>query len=131
MMQLKLTDTALQRFKDKGLDQKTLLLVTDDGGGKYSLQGGACSIGAKFTIVVLDQPDQLYPIELKNNANLKLYTSDYDLYFFSEGLTLDFKQYQFSLKDNSGILDGAVQIANGQDILAAFEQGITAAGKSC
>ncbi|WP_125605215.1 iron-sulfur cluster biosynthesis family protein [Lapidilactobacillus bayanensis] len=125
-MKITITETVLQLLKHKKLDDKVLLLVTDDGGGKYSLQGGACSIGAKFTLIVLDEPDQLYQIKLENNANLDLYTSDYDLVFFTDGLTLDLQHYQITLKDNGGILDGAVQIANGQDIIAAFNKGTTA-----
>lgn len=125
-MNIKITDSAMQYLREKQVNNKILLLVTDDGGGKYSLQGGACSIGAKFTLITLDQPDDLYQVKLENDANLRLYTSNYDLVFFGAGLTLDFKNYQFTLKDNSGILDGAVQIANGQDIIDTFNKGISA-----
>lgn len=131
MQSIKITDSLLDLLKKKKLNDKILLLVTDDGGGKYSLQGGACSIGSKFSIVVVDQPDPDYQVKVENNAGLNLYTSEYDLHFLNKGLTMDFKNYLISLKDNTGMLDGAVLIANGQEILDAFEQGTIASGETC
>ncbi|MCD2256460.1 iron-sulfur cluster biosynthesis family protein [Agrilactobacillus fermenti] len=131
MAKITVSNSVVDLLTRKGIVDKTLLLVTDDGGGDYSLQGGACSIGSKFSIVVLEQPDPAYPIKMANNANLNLYTSKYDLMFFSNGLKMDFKDYAIILKDDSGMLDGSVLIANGQEILDAFKQGITANGQSC
>lgn len=130
-MKINMTDTMVKLLKDKQLSDKTLLLVTDDGGGKYSLQGGACSIGAKFSLIILDQPDPDYAIPLTNNANVALYTSAYDLNFLGDGLMMDYRNYSISLKDNSGLLDGSVRIAKGADVLAAFKKGITVSGATC
>ncbi|GEN93979.1 iron-sulfur cluster biosynthesis family protein [Pediococcus ethanolidurans] len=131
MLNIKVTDSVMTLLKRKNIADKTLLLVTDDGGGKYSLQGGACSIGAKFSIVALDKFDPEYPLSIENNFDLKLYTSDYDTRFLRTGLTLDVKNSRITLKDNTGLLDSNVLIANGKDILAAFEKGIITNGKSC
>ncbi len=131
MLNIKVTDSVMALLKRKNIADKTLLLVTDDGGGKYSLQGGACSIGAKFSIVALDEFDPEYPLSIENNFELKLYTSDYDTRFLRTGLTLDVKNSRITLKDNTGLLDSNVLIANGKDILAAFEKGIIMNGESC
>ena len=61
-MQITLTDAFVQLIQDKGLVGKDLILIADDGGGKYSLQGGACTIGSKFTLIEVDQPDADYPV---------------------------------------------------------------------
>lgn len=131
MTKINISDSMLELLKKKDLINKNLLLITDDGGGKYSLQGGACSIGAKFSIVELDQPDPEYPIEIENNHGIKLFTSSYDQTFLGAGLTLDFKRSLIILKDNSGRLDGAVTIANGKEITEAFEKGTIASGQTC
>lgn len=131
MLNIKVTDSVMTLLKRKNIADKTLLLVTDDGGGKYSLQGRACSIGAKFSIVALDEFDPEYPLSIENNFELKLYTSDYDTRFLRTGLTLDVKNSRITLKDNTGLLDSNVLIANGKDILAAFEKGIIMNGESC
>ena len=123
MATIKLSQAFVDLMKKKHLDQKTLLLITDDGGGRYSLQGGACSIGTKFTLIVLDQPD---------DAGLDLYTSDYDMIFFASGLAMDFQNGAISIKDDAhAYLDGSVRIANGADVLAAFKKGIMVSGATC
>lgn len=131
MNEITLTPAVIEVLKQKQIADKTLLLITDDAGGKYSLQGGACSIGTKFTIVVLDQPDDEYTVQLKNNAGLSLYTSDYDVYFLGQGLKLDYQKAMISLTNNGQLLDNNVLVANGKDILAAFKQGIFANIGNC
>lgn len=98
MATIKLSQAFVDLMKKKHLDQKTLLLITDDGGGRYSLQGGACSIGTKFTLIVLDQPDSDYQVKLENDAGLDLYTSDYDMIFFASGLAMDFQNGRSALR---------------------------------
>ena len=111
MATIKLSQAFVDLMKKKHLDQKTLLLITDDGGGRYSLQGGACSIGTKFTLIVLDQPDSDYQVKLENDAGLDLYTSDYDMIFFASGLAMDFQNGAISIKDDAhAYLDGSVQL---------------------
>lgn len=131
MAEIKITDTMAKLLAGPRFVGKTLLLITDDGGGKYSLQGGACSIGTKFTLIILDQPDPDYSIPLTNNAGVPLFTSKYDLTFLGKGLTMDYQHYSISLRDDTGLLDGGVLIAKGADVLAAFKQGIFAAGATC
>lgn len=131
MNKITVTPAVVNRLKQKQIATKTLLLITDDAGGKYSLQGGACSIGTKFTLVVLDQPDDDYRVRLANNANLSLYTSDYDVYFLGQGLKLDYQKAMLNLTNNGQLLDNNVQIADGKKILAAFNQGIFANSGNC
>jgi hypothetical protein len=130
-MQITLTDAFVQLIHDKGLADKDLILIADDGGGKYSLQGGACTIGSKFTLIEVDQPDPDYPVALQNPAGLKLWSSDYDLLFLEAGLQLDFVDHQIRLKDNAHRFDDGLRIAKGSEVLAAFHQGLTVAGVSC
>lgn len=132
MPKITLTPSFVALMQKKDLLAKTLLLITDDGGGRYSLQGGACSIGTKFTLIVLAQLDPAYDVALTNDAGLQLYTSGYDMIFLSPGLKLDFADGRISLKDNAhASLDNSVLIADGQEVLAAFKQGLTVAGQSC
>lgn len=131
MPRIELTSAFVDLINRKGLANKNLLLITDDGGGRYSLQGGACSIGTKFTLIVLDQPDSDYNVELENDAGLHLFTSDYDMIFFNPGLHMDFRDGQIALKDNAHALDNAVRIADGKEVLAAFKQGVMVNGKTC
>jgi len=131
MTTINLTDDFMALLTRKQLRTKDLVLVTDDGGGKYSLHGGACSIGTKFTLIVLDQPDSDYPLALTNAQGVKLWTSKYDLMFLNAGVTLDYGQGRISIKDDAHILDGAVQIADGKAVLAAFEQGVMPDNKTC
>ncbi|WP_125704890.1 iron-sulfur cluster biosynthesis family protein [Lacticaseibacillus daqingensis] len=131
MAEIQLSDALVARLRERGLADRELLLITDDGGGKYSLQGGACSIGTKFTLIVLDAPDPDYPVTLRNDAGLHLHTSDYDLIFLGPGLAMDYANGAISLKDNAHALDASVRIATGQEVLAAFERGILLEGATC
>ena len=131
MAEIKVTRAFKQLMVDKHLADKTLLLIADDGGGRYSLQGGACTIGSNFTLIELDAPDPDYNVELVNDAGLHLYSSDYDLFFLEDGLTIDYRDFQIRLKDNAHWFDDGVRIARGADVLAAFKQGIKIAGATC
>lgn len=131
MTKINVSPAFVQLMKDKHLDQKTLLLIADDGGGRYSLQGGACTIGSNFTLIELDAPDPDYDVVLENDAGLNLYSSEYDMYFLEDGLTIDYRDYQIRLKDNAHWFDDGVRIAKGADVLEAFKQGIMIAGATC
>jgi len=132
MASIQLSDALVALLKRKGLAQKNLILLTDDGGGKYSLQGGACTIGTNFTLIVVEAPDEDYPVKLHNDQGIHLWTSDYDLIFLETGVAMDYRNGQISIKDDAhALLDNTVQIVNGQDVLAAFAQGITMRGESC
>ncbi|WP_125767190.1 iron-sulfur cluster biosynthesis family protein [Lapidilactobacillus wuchangensis] len=123
MTEIKLTSAFVDLLRLKNLLNQNLILLADDGGGKYSLHGGACSIGESFTIVSLPQPDPTYPIKLANQQKIAFWTSDYDLTFCEPGLTLDYRNGSIQMKDRSRFIDGGVQIADGQQVLAAFKQG--------
>ncbi|PRO86477.1 iron-sulfur cluster biosynthesis family protein [Lactiplantibacillus pentosus] len=131
MTQIKISARLKALLTAKGFADKQLVLVTDDGGGKYSLHGGACSIGTKFTLIVLDRPDPEYDVAVDNNQQLALWTSAYDLIFFNDGIQMDYDQGRISIKDNAHMLDNAVQIAKGAEVLAAFEQGVPADNLTC
>lgn len=131
MLNLHVTPLMQQLMANKQLSDRPLLLITDDGGGRYSLSGGACTIGAKFSLIVLTAPDAHYPLSIQNDADWPLKTSDYDAAFMGPGLVLDYKNHQIQLRDNAGLLDSAVEIADGAAVLAAFNQGIVAKGESC
>lgn len=131
MAEIKVTDAFVDFLKTKGLADKVLLLIADDGGGRYSLQGGACTIGSRFTLIELDKPDPDYSVVLHNDKGLKLYSSDYDMYFLEQGLTIDYREFGIRLKDNAHWFEDGVRIAKGSDVIAAFKQGITVAGETC
>ena len=131
MPTIKLTPAFVDQMQADHLTDKVLVLLADDGGGKYSLHGGACSIGTKFTLIVLDQPDADYDVKLSNAAGLNLYTSQYDMMFFNDGIAMDYRAGRIAVKDNAHLLDSAVQIANGAEVLAAFHQGVVADAKTC
>lgn len=57
-----------------------------------------------------NQDDQDYALPLENDAGLKLTTGDPETDYFGSGLTLDFKNASLALRDDSGILDGAVTL---------------------
>ncbi|KRK72922.1 iron-sulfur cluster biosynthesis family protein [Lacticaseibacillus nasuensis] len=131
MAAITLTPAFVDLIQQKGLQAKTLILIADDGGGKYSLQGGACTIGSKFTLIIRNAPDPDYPVELTNDAGLHLYSSDYDLLFTESGLTLDFVNYQIRMKDDAHAFGDNIMLADGQEVLDAFKLGLTVAGVSC
>ncbi|MFB9768719.1 iron-sulfur cluster biosynthesis family protein [Lactiplantibacillus modestisalitolerans] len=131
MAKMTISDALMQQLRQKQLLGKEFVLVTDDGGGKYSLHGGACSIGTKFTLIFLAHPDADYPVQVENNQGLHLWTSAYDLMFFNDGIQMDYRQGRIAIKDNAHMLDNAVQIADGAEVLAAFKRGTTADGATC
>lgn len=131
MASIQISEALADLLQQKGLATKNLILLTDDGGGKYSLQGGACTIGTNFTLIVVDEPDADYPVKLENTQGLHLWTSTYDLTFLETGVSMTYQNGQISIKDDAHMLDNAVQIADGAAVLAAFAQGMTAKGESC
>lgn len=131
MPTIRFTPAATELFKQQHLQDKVLVLIADDGGGKYSLQGGACTIGAVFTLVALDEPDPDYPIQLTNEAGVQLYSAEYDLYFLAPGLVLDVHNFQFAIRDDAQQFETPVQVVNGAEMLAAHDRGLTESPKSC
>ena len=85
-------------------------MALDDGSSKYSKLGGSCAIGNKYQLVDADEDDQDYALPLDNESGFKLTTGDPETDYFGSGLTLDFKNASLALRDDSGILDGAVTL---------------------
>lgn len=90
MLKITFTDNALDYLKRREIADKTLILITDDGGGKYSIKGGGCSIGSHFSIIWVDQVDPDYPVELENDQGLKIYTSKYDMTMMGPNMVMDY-----------------------------------------
>lgn len=131
MAKISLSNSLVDLLKKKNIYEKEIILITDDGGGKYSLQGGACTIGTKFTLITLDTPDPEYPEVLENDQGVHLWTSDYDLMFFNPGIKMDYHAGSISIKDDAHSLDNMVRIADGKEVLAAFDKGIMVNGATC
>jgi hypothetical protein len=109
-MQISIKPAAVTYLKDHVNQDQRLFLALDDGSSKYSKLGGSCAIGNKYQLVVADEDDQDYALPLDNEAGFKLTTGDPETDYFGSGLTLDFKNASLALRDDSGILDGAVTL---------------------
>lgn len=131
MTKITFSDALMAYLDQRHLTDSTLILITDDGGGKYSLQGGACSIGTNFSLIVVDGPDPDYPVAVPNDRGLKLWSSAYDLYFFDQDVVMDYQNGNILIKDSAHLLDSAVQIASGAEVLAAFAQGVKLRNGGC
>lgn len=131
-IQLKLTikDTAKTYLANRINTTKNLFLATDDGSNKYSKVGGSCAIGDKFQIVATSKQDNDYRIPVDNNQGLHLFTSVGERTFLSSGLTLDFSHNALVLKDDSGILDGAVSVQDVDQVLNQTDAEQTAEQKA-
>ncbi|MQS75197.1 iron-sulfur cluster biosynthesis family protein [Companilactobacillus halodurans] len=93
-----------------------IILTTDDGSNKYSSLGGSCSIGDKFQLVILKDADPKYTVPLENNAGYELSTSPQDEDLLTNGLNIDLWHNALALKDNSGILDGALSVVDWRNV---------------
>lgn len=118
-MKITFTDKALDYLEKRGILDKTLILITDDGGGKYSIRGGGCAIGSHFSIIYADAPDPDYPVELENSQNLHIYTSKYDMTLMGPNMIMDYVANSLNLRSDEGMLDGGVEIGNGAALLKA------------
>ena len=119
MLKITFTDKAMDYLKRREIADKTLILITDDGGGKYSIKGGGCSIGSRFSIIWVDQVDPDYPVELENDQGLKIYTSKYDMTMMGPNMVMDYDAGSLNLRSDEGILDGGVEIGNGATLIKA------------
>lgn len=131
MPKIKFTKAALEYLKRKHVLGSPLLLIVDDGGGKYSILGGSCTMGSHFSIIKLKKTDPDYPIKLENDQNVEIYTSNYDLAILQDNLVLDYINAGLELKNDSGILDGAVQIGDGEKLLAENSNPIQLQTRNC
>lgn len=109
-MEITIKEAALNYLQNKFTADQHLFLALDDGSSKYSQLGGTCAIGNKFQIVVADELDPEYAFPLSNNANLPLTTGDLEQMYLGHGLVLDHQLGSLVLRDDTGILDGAVMV---------------------
>nr|WP_272481152.1 iron-sulfur cluster biosynthesis family protein [Holzapfeliella floricola] len=110
-MKLVIKDTAKDFLKDKlPSDKRHVFLALDDGSSKFSKMGGSCAIGNKFQFVFSNQPDDDYQNVIENNFDLDLTMSKEEEAFLGNGLVLEYKNAALVLRDDSGILDGAVSV---------------------
>ena len=119
MLKITFTDSALDYLKRREIADKILILITDDGGGKYSIKGGNCSIGSHLSIIWVDQTDPDYPVKLENDQGLKIYTSKYDMTLMGPNMVMDYNAGSLNLRSDEGILDGGVEIGNGAALIKA------------
>ena len=120
-MKITFTDKALDYLKRREILNKILILIADDGGGKYSIKGGGCAIGSHFSIIYVDKVDPDYPIKFENNQGINIYTSKYDTTMMGPNLVVDYANASLNLKSDEGLLDGGVDIGNGD--LLCYEDG--------
>ncbi|MCT0165043.1 iron-sulfur cluster biosynthesis family protein [Lactobacillus helveticus] len=119
MLKITFTDQALDYLKRRKIANKVLILITDDGGGKYSIKGGGCSIGSHFSIIWVEQKDADYPVQLENDQGLKIYTSKYDMALMGPNMVMDYAAGNLNLRSDEGILDGGVDVGNGAALIKA------------
>lgn len=119
MLKITFTDQALDYLKRREIANKVLILITDDGGGKYSIKGGGCSIGSHFSIIWVEQKDADYPVQLENDQGLKIYTSKYDMALMGPNMVMDYAAGNLNLRSDEGILDGGVDVGNGAALIKA------------
>lgn len=119
MLKITFTDQALDYLKRRKIANKVLILIADDGGGKYSIKGGGCSIGSHFSIIWVEQKDADYPVQLENDQGLKIYTSKYDMALMGPNMVMDYAAGSLNLRSDEGILDGGVDVGNGVALIKA------------
>ncbi|MCI1986305.1 MAG: iron-sulfur cluster biosynthesis family protein [Lactobacillus sp.] len=110
-MKITIKPEALAYLRTKMGSEERLFLALDDGSSKYSQLGGSCAIGNKYQLVISDQADADYALPLDNDAGLALTTGDLEEMYLGQGLVLDYQLASLALRDNSGILDGAVMVS--------------------
>lgn len=119
MFKITFTKQAKIYLQKRGMLNKILLLIVDDGGGKYSIKGGNCSFGSHFSLIWVEQKDQDYPVQLRNDQGIKIFTSKYDLALMAANLVVDYQSGALSLNSDEGLLDGSMDVGNGPALLKA------------
>ncbi|WP_334332862.1 MULTISPECIES: iron-sulfur cluster biosynthesis family protein [unclassified Companilactobacillus] len=115
-MKINIKDEAQAYLNERIPSGYPMILTTDDGSNKYSSLGGSCAIGDKFQIVILKDEDPNYTETLENNAGYDLKTSPNDADLMTNGLNISLWHNALALKDNSGILDGALSVVDWRDV---------------
>lgn len=125
MVKMTISQDAINFLKNRGYDKHEILLIVDGGGGDYSIEGGSCNIGMDYSLISLDtmKHDPRYSVKIENNANFAIYTSDYDLAFLGDNLILDIHDTTLRLRNDSGILTGAVKMAKASFLAERAKEG--------
>lgn len=112
IISLNIKTAAADLLQNKIFDKSVIILALNDGSNKYSTVGGTCTIGTNFQLVILSKYDSQYDIEIDNNMNIPMYTSQDELQYLTKGLTLGAKAGVLFLSSDEGIIDSAVSINN-------------------
>ena len=121
-MKINIKPEAITYLENKNVPtDATIILTTDDGSNKYSSLGGSCAIGDKFQLVILKDADPKYTVELENEAGFNLSTSPSDADLMTNGLNISLWHNALALKDNSGILDGALSVVDWRNVKPEIE----------
>lgn len=115
-MKINIKDDAQAYLADKIPAGSRVILTTDDGSNKYSSLGGSCAIGNKFQLVILAAADPAYTIPLENNAGYDMATAPADEDFLGNGLNIARWHSGLALKDDSGMLDGALSVVDWRQV---------------
>ncbi|KRO00801.1 iron-sulfur cluster biosynthesis family protein [Companilactobacillus kimchiensis] len=115
-MKLNIKDEAKTYLANKIPAGSRVILTTDDGSNKYSSLGGSCAIGDKFQLVILKDADSDYTTELENNAGYEMSTLPSYEYLLGNGLNIDLVHNTLALRDNGGILDGALGVVDWRNV---------------
>lgn len=115
-MKITIKDEAQAYLADKIPAGSRVILTTDDGSNKYSSLGGSCAIGNKFQLVILKAADPTYTVPLENNVGYDMATAPGDTDFLGNGLNIDRWHSGLALKDDSGILDGALSVVDWRNV---------------
>lgn len=125
MPKIKISDDVIKILNRRNPNQDPFILIVDGGGGDYSIEGGSCSLGMDYSLILLDtkKSDPRYPVTFESNTDFIIFTSDYDLAFLGDNLILDLKNTTLRLRNDSGLLTGAVKIARASDLKGAAKAG--------
>ncbi|ETY73992.1 iron-sulfur cluster biosynthesis family protein [Lactiplantibacillus fabifermentans] len=115
-MKINIKDDAQAYLADKIPAGSRVILTVDDGSNKYSSLGGSCAIGNKFQLVILNAADPDYTTPLENNAGYDMATAPADATFLGNGLNISRWHNALALKDDSGMLDGALSVVDWRDV---------------
>ena len=117
MVKMTISQDAINFLKNRGYDKHEIILI---------VEGGSCNIGMDYSLISLDtmKHDSRYSVKIENNADFEIYTSDYDLAFLGDNLVLDIHDTTLRLRNDSGILTGAVKIAKASFLAEQAKKGI-------
>ena len=120
MVKMTISQDAIDFLKNRSYNKHEILLIVDGGGGDYSIEGGSCNIGMDYSLISLDtmKHDPRYSVKIENNANFEIYMGNMTVKI------LDIHDTTLRLRNDSGILTGAVKIAKASFLAERAKEGI-------